>query len=237
MRNSPLMHKYGFTAFIALSAILLTSCGGTSYKEPSSASSTQSQSSYTSGGTTSSGNTTGTTGSTGSTGTSGSDQYPAITTSFTLTGSNGTTPNYSFTVATDNLLRVKVTAGAATNVIPGSNFSATYSCVSYNVTALGQTLSTGTLSVNGGNSICPNAPTNKTLDFSSRLTSGHQSVTVTIQATGYDFYCQSCLTYPWLFNAYPYGYYSCNMYCPLHTVYQNHGVTGSMDIQVNGTSL
>jgi hypothetical protein len=160
-----------------------------------------------------------------------------VATSFTLTGSGGTSPTYSFTVNTDNILKVQVTPGAATNVIPGSNFSATYECVSFNVTALGQTLSTGTLSVSGGNSICPGAPTSKTLDFSSRLTSGHQAVTVTIQATGYDFYCQGCLTYPWLYNAYPYGYYSCSMYCPLHTVYKNHGVTGSMSIQINGTSL
>lgn len=240
MRNTLLFKSYGkhgFTAFAALSAMLLTSCGGTSYKEPSSGS-TQAQSSYNSGGSTSSGTTTGTgtTGSTGSTGSS-TNAYPAITTSFSLTGSGGTAPTYSFTVSTDNLLRVRVNAGASTNVIPGSNFSATYECVTYNVTAMGQTLSTGTLSVSGGNAICPNAPTSKTLDFSSRLTSGHQSVTITVQATGYDFYCQSCLTYPWLFNAYPYGYYSCNMYCPLHTIYKNHGVTGSMDIQVNGTSL
>ncbi len=227
MRNTQLIKNYGFAAFAAL---LLTSCGATTYKE-SASDSTQAQATYSSG-TSTTGGSTGATGSTGS-----SDQYPAITTSFTLTGSGGTTPTYSFTVATDNLLKVRVNAGAATNVIPGSNFSATYECVSYNVTAMGQTLSTGTLSVSGGNSICPSAPTSKTLDFSSRLTSGHQSVAITVQATGYDFYCQSCLTYPWLFNAYPYGYYSCSMYCPLKTIYKNHGVTGSMDIQVNGTSL
>lgn len=233
MRNTSLIQKYRFSATVALSAVLLTSCGATSYKE-TSMNSTQAQSTYT-GGNTSTGGTTGNTGSTGTTGDTSS--YPAFTTTFTLTGSSGTSPSYSYTVQTDNLLKVKVTAGAATNVIPGSNFSATYECVSYNVTAMGQTLSTGTLSVSGGNSICPNAPTSKTLDFSSRLTSGHGDVTVKIVATGYDFYCQSCLTYPWMFNAYPYGYYSCSMYCPLKTVYQNHGVTGTMDIQVNGTSL
>jgi hypothetical protein len=134
-----------------------------------------------------------------------------------------------------------VTAGAATNVIPGSNMSATYGCVSYNVTVSmtggSQTLSTGTLAVGGGNSICPNAPTSTILDFSNRLTTGHGNITVSIAATGYDFYCQSCLSYPWMFNAYPYGYYSCNMYCPLHTVYMNHGVTGTMDVQVNGTTF
>jgi hypothetical protein len=234
MRNLSLIQKYRFSATVALSAILLTSCGATTYKEISSGSATAAQTSTPTGSTTN----TGTTGSTGSTGsTTDTSTYPAITTQFTLTGSGGTSPSYSYTVTTDNLLKVKVTTGAATNVIPGSNFSATYECVSYNVTVLGQTLSTGTLSVSGGNSICPNAPTSKTLDFSSRLTSGHGSVTVTIVPTGYDFYCQSCLTYPWMFNAYPYGYYSCSMYCPLKTVYKNHGVTGTLAIQVNGTSL
>ncbi|MFL5812324.1 MAG: hypothetical protein ACJ763_02005 [Bdellovibrionia bacterium] len=232
MRNPSLIQKYRLSATVALSAILLTSCGASTYKETASGT-TQAQSTYT-GGTPPTGGTTAPTGSTGGGDTS---TYPAITTSFTLTGSSGSTPSYSYTVTTDNLLKVRVNAGAATNVIPGSNFSATYECVSYNVTALGQTLSTGTLSVSGGNSICPGAPTSKTLDFSSRLTAGHQSVTVKVVATGYDFYCQSCLTYPWMFNAYPYGYYSCSMYCPLKTVYQNHGVTGTMDIQVNGTSL
>jgi len=230
MRNIKLIRKFALTA---LTATLLTSCGASPRVETAS-NTAQNQASYT-GGTNSSGGTPGATGSTGSPGST--DQYPPITTSFTVTGSSGSNPSYSTTVSTDNLLKVRVNAGAATNVIPGSNFSATYGCVSYNVTALGQTLSTGTLAVNGGNAICPNAPTNKILDFSSRLTSGHQSVTITVQATGYDFYCQSCVSYPWLFNAYPYGYYSCNMYCPLHTVYQNHGVTGSMDIQINGTSL
>jgi hypothetical protein len=215
---------------IALSAILLTSCGATSYKETTlnstGSSQTPSNSVIVSPTPTPSPSPTDTSG-----------DYPAYSSSFTLTGSSGSSPSYSYTVSTDNLLKVKITPGAATNVIPGSNFSATYECVSYSVTAVGQTLSTGTLSVTGGNSICPNAPTSKTLDFSSRLTSGHQSVTVTVKATGYDFYCQGCLSYPWLYNAYPYGYYSCNMYCPLHTVFQNHGVTGTMAIQVNGTSL
>jgi hypothetical protein len=140
-------------------------------------------------------------------------------------------------VTTDNLLKVKVTAGSAANVIPGSNFSATYGCVTYKVSALGQTIVTNTLSPNGGNSICPNASESQTIDFSSRLSSGHGAVTITVQPSGYDFYCQGCLTYPWLYNAYPYGYYSCAMYCPLKTVYKNHGVTGTLSIQVNGTGI
>jgi hypothetical protein len=227
--------NFQMIGIVALSAALLTSCGSSRYAEVNSGKSSA-QSSVTDGSLIPTPTPTPT--PTPSPTPTSTDLYPPITTSFTLTGSGGSSPSYSYTPpATDNLLKIRVKAGAATNVIPGSNFSATYECVSFNVTALGQTLSTGTMSVSGGNSICPNAPTTKDLDFSSRLTSGHQSVTITVQATGYDFYCQACLNYPWMFNAYPYGYYSCNLYCPLKTVYMNHGVTGSMNIQINGTSL
>lgn len=169
--------------------------------------------------------------------TSTNNLLPPVQESFTVTGSGGTNPTYSVTVDTDNLLQVQITAGAATNVIPGSNFSANYGCVTYNVTALGQTVTTNTLGVNGGNSICPNAPSSQTIDFSSRLTPGHGAVAITVSASGYDFYCQGCLMDPALYDAYPYGPYSCSMYCPLHTVFKNHGVTGTISVQVNGTSL
>ena len=220
-------------AALALMAIFLSACGAEAVREPVTANSTTTQSQ-------SSNNVNFPTGtySPTPTPTSGGGSLPPITASFTLTGSGGTSPTYSTTVDTDSLLKIKVIAGASTNVIPGSNFSATYGCVTYKVTALGQSQVTSTLSVGGNsNPICPNAPSEQVLDFSSRLTAGHRSVQVTVEATGYDFYCQGCLTYPWLYAAYPYGPYSCSMYCPMHTVYKNHGVTGSMAIQVNGTYL
>lgn len=163
---------------------------------------------------------------------------PPITSAFSLTGQGGTTPTFSMTVSTDDLLKVKITPGAAGQIsVPGySNFSSTYNCVSFRVKILGQTVDTGTMQVNGGNSLCANAPTSKTLNLSNRLTAGHGDITIDVEASGYDFYCQSCLTMPWLYGAYPYGNSSCSLYCPSHTVYRTHTVTGTVSVQVNGTT-
>lgn len=168
---------------------------------------------------------------------------PPITESFTVSGASGTTPYYTTTVNTDNLLKIKITAGDAQQITdPSYGFSATYSCVSYKVTVLGSTQQTKLLAVSSQADVlaaanCPGAANHQVLDFSSRLSPGHGPITITVEAASYDFYCRGCQTYPWFYNAYPYGAYSCSLYCPSRPVYKTHTVTGNVTIQVNGTYL
>lgn len=171
------------------------------------------------------------------------EPLPAITESFTVSGVNGTSPSYTTTVDTDNVLRIKVTAEAAGQVTdPTYGFSGTYSCVSYKVTVLGSTQTTKLLAVGSNTDLlagynCPGAAGSQILDFSSRLTPGHGTITVKVEASSYDFYCRGCESSPWLYNAYPYGPYSCSLYCPSRPVYKTHTVTGTLSIQINGTHL
>lgn len=220
---------------VAVLAMGLGACGGTPYKEAATAGNIPG----TSMGGTPSDNTTGSNGGTTS-GSSGdtSNFLPAYQESFSINGQGGVTPSYSTTVNTDDTLKVKITAGSAgNNAVPGmyTNASAPYQCVQYNVTVLGKTAATGRLSVSGNSPLCPGAPSSAVIDFSARLTPGHGPVTITVEATEYDFYCLQCYANPSLYTTY--GYYSCNMYCPMHSVYKNHTVTGTMAIQVNGTTL
>lgn len=158
---------------------------------------------------------------------------PPITSNFTVSGASGTSPSYKISVDTDDLLRVKVTAGPAGKVTGDKyGFYAVYDCVQYTVTVAGQSVTTQTLSVNPSN-VCPGAPSSQTIDFSSRLTSGHGSIEIKVTATGYDFYCKDC----WAKTPAAYAYGSCSYYCPLRGLYSTHTATGQLSIQVNGTSI
>jgi hypothetical protein len=177
---------------------------------------------------------------------------PAETFSFSINGPGGTTPSQAVgPVNTDNMLQVQVTPGSAGPLsIPGSysGFSANYNCVQFNVTVLGQTLSTGLISLNGQ---CINnvggayqyvtTPTSVVLDFSSRVSGPHGPVTVTISNAQYDFYCALYMEYYQYYGPYspqnPFAGSTPGLYCPVKTVYSNHTVTGSIAVQVNGTSL
>jgi hypothetical protein len=183
------------------------------------------------------------------------EPYSAETFSFSVTGNNGTNPVYSTHTSgsatdffiTDNLLRVKVTAGAASNLSLPSGYSAytgSYGCISYTVSvkdSSGNTLrtqTTNTLAVNSGAALCPSSSTSQTLDFSGVVSNGpHGGVYVTVQANSYDFYCQY-----WYSMYYAYGsaspwINSYNSFCPMRAVYQTHTATGSIEVQVNGTSF
>jgi hypothetical protein len=221
--------KIQITVIASLAAIaLLTGCGGTPYQ-----SSTTTTTSTGSTSTTTSTGTSTTTSSDGSTTTT--DTAPDISTSFSLNGPGGTTTSYSTTVNTDNTLNVEIIAGGAGQMsLSGySNYEATYGCISYEVSALGTTQQTGTLAVSSNYDVsfnCYGAPTSTVLDFSSSLSPGHGDITVTVTPVGYDFYCQYCEDYPSLFG------YACSGYCPLHSIYKSHTVTGTMVIQVDGTA-
>jgi hypothetical protein len=166
---------------------------------------------------------------------------PPITTSFSVTGPEGTTPSFSTTVDTDDILRIKITSDSAGKVsLPGYGFYAEYDCVKYTIQVMGDTITTNVLSVNNGNQGgypapwgCYGAPTSQVVDVSARLSPGHGPVKITVKAEGYDFYCKLCESQT------PYNYWpnSCATYCPMRGVYKTHTVKGKLDIQVNGTSL
>lgn len=169
---------------------------------------------------------------------------PPIMETFTITGSLGTQPVASVEVDTDNLLKVKITPGAAGPLADpnqSSNFTANYGCVSYTITVLGRT-EHPTLRVGAGSPACPGAPESYTIDFSNRLSPGHNSVTVQVSNPRYDFYYLSCVPQPWLYGVSPYQpfYYiesECRTKYGMYNVYKNHTVTGTLEIQVNTTSL
>ncbi|MCM2279508.1 MAG: hypothetical protein NDJ89_15640 [Oligoflexia bacterium] len=175
--------------------------------------------------------TTGTTVSNPTPVTTDPNLLPSLKYSFDVTGSKGSKPVYSVTVQTDNLLKVKLTSEAA-GAQTLSGFTANYDCVTYTISALGNSVTTSTLSAGGTVSVnCPNAPTNQVIDFSDRLQPGHGPVTIEVRADRYDFYYKSCLSQPWLYG------WNCMYYYPLYNVYQNHIVRGKLAIQVNGTNL
>jgi len=157
---------------------------------------------------------------------------PPISHSFEITGS-GTA---SFTVDTDNVLKVRIKPDTA-GLVSGSGFTAVYSCIKYTVTVIGKSVPTEVLQVGGGGLNCPTAKTEQIINFSDRLGTGHNSVTITVSAVKTDFKYNNCLQSPWLYSAYPYGYYSCDLYKPLTNLYTTHVATGVIDIQVNGTDL
>lgn len=224
-----------FTLILTSLGLILfaSACGGQPYAEPAALTPPPSSSGGSSGG-----------GSGGSGGIS-TNFTPAITFSFSVTGSGGTSPAYVTPIInTDNILKVKISTGMSDRLsIPTySNFTANYNCVTYTVTALGKSVTTEPLSPNEmGSPLCPNASDSQVIDFSDRLGPGHGPVTITVDRTRYDFYCQlwtQCQADPFSPTCY-YSFYPAthSMYCPLRTVYRNHTVTGNLAIQVNGSSL
>jgi hypothetical protein len=220
---------------IALLATSLVACGGSSYRSTRQGSSDL-------GGSGGGGSTGGTTAPGGtSTDTPDEGFMPSYSFAFNLTGTGGTQPTWtSGEINTDNILKIRINPGAAGNLslpsgsaVPYSNFSATYGCVSYQITVNGRSVRTVTLSVNGtGTSwMCPQAPDSQVIDFSDR---GPFFGPVKVQVTQarYDYYCQL------LVMGYINPYYS-GTYCSAqgYPVYKNHTVTGSIDVQVNGSSL
>ncbi|OFZ80689.1 MAG: hypothetical protein A2583_10500 [Bdellovibrionales bacterium RIFOXYD1_FULL_53_11] len=211
-----LNRKYIVIALAAIASASLAGCGDQAYQETPVDTATAASPVTPSSSTTTTETTTETETTT----------LPALTFSYEVTGASGVDPVDSFgNILTDNILKVKVVAGTAGQIRLSdgtySNWSAAYQCVQYKISALGQTVTTQVLAVDGGNSyICPGAPSEQTIDFSSRLTSGHGAVTVTVQAYRYD----SCLNYGYNFGG-----------CAMHTVYYTHTVTGTLDIQTNGT--
>lgn len=161
--------------------------------------------------------------------------YPTYTGSFAITGSGGAQPTYTATINTDTVLKIRIKAGLA-GKNTGSNFSANYGCVTYTVKVMGETVATKVLSPGGTDSVCPGAPTEEVIDFSHRLVPGHGAVAIEISSPQTNFQCRDCYANPWNYYAYPYGPYSCNLYCPVRNALSMHVATGTLEVETNNTS-
>jgi hypothetical protein len=172
--------------------------------------------------------------------------------SFSITGNGGRSPVFNTptdsqgrNIQADTILQVQITAGPATLLqLPDpqySGFSAEYECVSYKVSALGQSVVTDILATNPVTGCDPDGPygpqprtfkTAQVIDFSQRLTPGRvEDVVVQISDARYDFYCKMLYSSPyywWLMGGNP------ALYCPVRNVYKNHGVTGILKVRTNG---
>lgn len=175
---------------------------------------------------------------------------PTFTSSFSFAGSSSHTTN---AIDADNKLRVKIDAGSAgTIVFPGSNFSGTYGCLAFNVRLLAyngtayvesKTVATKIMAVNGGSQNCPGAPASDIIDFSDRLGPGHDNYKIKVDSAKYDFYCQHYDYCSWNYWALGGAYGSCSWiqyasrsnYCPVKTVYSTHTVSGTLEVEINGS--
>ena len=235
---------------VGLLCVALSACGGQTYREPGSTSGPST------GG--DGGNIWNPNPNPSST-PSGTPSYPRITAEFSMNGTGGNVTSFStqgagIIVNTENVLKVTVRAGQAgalsiAGTSGGSSFTANYSCVSYLVTVGGRSVRTSPLLANGQPSAaCPNGVAEQTIDFSDRTAPG-QTYNVVVSEPRYDFYCQmyaqyhnQCLYIMGPYENYWYGdCYSWKSayqgsYCPTRAVYKNHTVSGSLEIQVNGTN-
>lgn len=175
--------------------------------------------------------------------------------SFSTSGLNPTTATTA--LHTDTKLLVKVNADAATvNQGGGTNFAAEYHCAIFKITLQMQSGSgpyytdlasvvTSPLSV-AGTAGCTGSIANQTINFSAYMTPGHGNIKIKVESMKTDFYCilyTACLD---LRNQYGFWTNGCtwasppNMAtyaCPTKTIFSNHTVNGSLEVQVNGTSF
>ncbi len=186
---------------------------------------------------------------------------PTVKEDFSITGVTPTTSNgvktyeHHFKVETDNLLRIKVSAGTASQIqitTPGifyglpSNYNAKYNCLKVSVNALGLTKTTKWLTVDGAAAPCFNGKTQVTsvaedlLEFSKNATAGRSSeVEIVVKNAYYDYYCNDAFYYSYFYYYLGWSYQTWTAnYCSSfgNTVYQNHTVNGMLDVQVNGSS-
>ena len=143
----------------------------------------------------------------------------------TLNGANGTVPSATYSISTSRTLKVKVTPLNAPNLtLPGyTNWSFPYGCLRLRVTVNGVTKITGILRVDGvsqgATSVCKNAPTEQTLDFSNSIGGGYK-VPVVVSNPEYD----NC-RYTWPLQ---YG-------CQMSPLFQNHIMAATIQIQNDNT--
>jgi len=142
-----------------------------------------------------------------------------------LSGNNGGSFSKTLNFSTSRTLKVKVEALSAPNLTVNgyTNWVFPYGCMRVTVTVNGSTRTSKILKVEGSqtSSICANAPTSDTIDFSD-ITTGNGPVTVTFSNAEYD----NCRYY----NPMAYG-------CQMSAVWQNHQVRMNATVQVDGTYM
>jgi len=176
---------------------------------------------------------------------------PSFTYSFSITGIGGTTPEFQTPnagIETDSILKVRVSSGVGGAVtVPGySAYTMNYGCVRYKVTLFskqgsswvqnGQSYTTQILAVDGMSTTnCPNAAKSQIIDLSHRI-SGPGPIRVKIDEPAYDFYCNYWYTL-YYYGVDPYYYVGTfNDNCPVKRAYKTHTLSGSVGLQVNGTT-
>lgn len=142
-----------------------------------------------------------------------------------LSGNNGGAFTKTLNFSTSRTLKVKVEALSAPNLTVNgyTNWVFPYGCMRVTVTVNGSTRTSKILKVEGSqtSSICANAPTSDTIDFSD-ITTGNGPVTVSFSNAEYD----NCRYY----NPMAYG-------CQMSAVWQNHQVRMNATVQVDGTYM
>jgi hypothetical protein len=227
---------------------IFTGCGGAAYREQDTLGNIPGGQSSSNPDSSNGGDSSG-----GSTGSGYTGFAPALTFSFSITGSSGgtsnTTPNPTFTtgsINTDNTLRVRITPGPAgsVNTSSGSNYSQTYNCAAFTITLLnkngnviGSGIQTKALAVNSGSALCDGASKSQTIDLSGYLSQGHGALRVQVSGARYDTYCMWLLSgvipipYPWTYQQAYQTYCSSSLYPAL----AQHTVTGTVEVETNGT--
>lgn len=161
---------------------------------------------------------------------------PMFTQQFEITGLGGTKTTQVIPLPqTDNVLRIRVRAGSALPIgavggQPYSNFTASYSCISYVIKVAGQSVQTQTLSPNGGGYACAGASQTQEIDLSDRVRNNPGNLTLEVTNPRYDYYCDLLITGR-MYVPNPSQYF--NVYCPSFPVYQNHRVSGTIEIMTN----
>lgn len=155
---------------------------------------------------------------------------------FSLTGSNGSSGTYTLPpVQTDNLLNIRMIVGPAQQVnVPGTTFTANYSCAGYRVTIGGQSIQTAALNTGAGSpySPCTSSGDAQIFRLSHLLTPGHGPISVVVSHPRYSFKYESCKAAPWLYTAM--GIYNCQIYHPMTGAYDTHVLTGTIELELNG---
>lgn len=225
--------KWAYPLSIVGLSILLTGCGATAYRENSSVKPAAQS------------NNSGNGGNTGGSSNDFVDPTLADTRkeTFTIGGqsssssklaalrtSSGIPFQKTFTITTNNKLKLRVRPGSGTAYIVSgaaggaNNYAPIYGCVRFEVVVNGSVQSTGVLKVPGRSqysSFCQNAPTqSEILDFSQDLGTG-STTQVTIRMAEYDYRCY------WE-NAYVMGW---NPYtdCQMQRLYEYDGMAYSSD--------
>ena len=160
---------------------------------------------------------------------------PALEQKITLTGSNGTNPEFIMTnngglppspLVTAHTLRIKILPLPAPNLpAPWSNWNIAYGCLQITVKANGVVRTTQALSVAGAKqpakSVCATSPSSEVLDYSDTL-SGSSPVSITFQNPLYD----NCR----LANTSIFG-------CQMLALFQTHLAAFLATIQVDSTYM